>query len=63
MWASPFQRYLMNLRQQLHERSVYYMTKLEAYEELKRLSGQDFAYDDQLWERWGRENGQFFPGT
>lgn len=62
MFASPFQRYLLNLRQELPHTSMYYMSQDEAYSKLKELSGQDFGYDDAQWELWGVANGQFLPG-
>ena len=56
MFASPFDCYLMNLRQMLPASSLYYMPREEGLEKLKELSGQDFGYDDDQWLRWGVEN-------
>jgi hypothetical protein len=42
--------------------ALYYLPKEEAYRELKELSGQDFGYDYDSWEKWGLENGKFLPG-
>ena len=62
MFASPFQRYLVNLRQELLTTSLYYQTKEEAHRRLVELAGQDFGYDVKLWEKWGLEHHKFLPG-
>ena len=56
MRASPFDHYLMNLREMLPASSLSYMSREEAHEKLKELSGQDFGYDDDEWLRWAVEN-------
>jgi hypothetical protein len=58
MWASPFEMLLANLRQQMPD-PMYQMCRAKAYEELKKLTGQDFGYDDKLWEEWGFRNDMF----
>ena len=63
MWASPFEVYLMNLRQLLPPHSIYYWTREEAYQQLKEWSGQDFGYDAEAWEKWGRQHRQFYPSA
>src|SRR5262249_32743289 len=59
MFTNPprFLKYLCNLRQEVPEQSLYFLPREEAYAKLKQFSGQDFGYDDKLWEQWGRENG------
>jgi hypothetical protein len=61
MFASPFEVRMLNLRQELPEHSICYMTKEEAYEELKKETGQDFGYDVHKWEEWGRRAGEYYP--
>jgi hypothetical protein len=62
MWGSPFEICLINLCQLLPKQSLYYQTQMEAYEELKKISGEDFGYDATKWEQWGLQNNQFLPG-
>src|SRR5262249_12121164 len=57
IFPPPFLKYLSNLRRESAEGSLYYVPKEEAYQKLKEFSGQDFGYDDRLWEQWGRERG------
>jgi hypothetical protein len=63
MWASPFQRLLYNLRQELPETSWFYLPREEAYKQLCEMTGQDFGYDGDGWEKWGRAHDLFYPGT
>jgi hypothetical protein len=62
MWGAPFEIALLNLCQMIPASSVYYITREEAYERLKHVSGEDFGFDPLKWEAWGREHGQFLPG-
>jgi hypothetical protein len=51
------QTFLLNLKQEIPEWDMMsYMTREEAYEALKKHTGQDFGYDIEAWERWFREN-------
>jgi hypothetical protein len=62
MWGSLFERYLLSLCEEIPPQSLHFMTREEAYEQLKQLSHEDFGYDALKWEEWGREYGQFLPG-
>lgn len=61
MFASPIEVLIMNLRQELPAYSLHYLSKEEAYEELKRETGEDFGPDAEKWTKWGREHGRFYP--
>ena len=61
MWGSPFEICLINLCQMLPKQSLYYMTREEAYEELKEISKEDFGYDVNKWEQWGHQHSKFLP--
>jgi len=37
--------------------TLYNSIRSRAYEELKASTGQDFGYDADAWEKWGRESG------
>jgi len=63
MFASPFEVWMMNLSQEIPKHSLHYMTKEEAYEELKKETGQDFGYEVDKWEEWGRRAGKYYPRT
>ena len=52
MWLTPIERALLNLNQQISREMSAYRTREKAYEELKKLSGEDFGYDSQSWYRW-----------
>jgi hypothetical protein len=58
MWGSPFEILLANLRGRMPD-PMYSMSTEKAYEELKRLSGEDFGFDDKLWENWGFSREMF----
>jgi hypothetical protein len=58
MRASPFEILLANLRQEMPD-PVHKMSREEAYEELKRYTGQDFGFDVKLWEEWGFWDNMF----
>jgi hypothetical protein len=58
MWATPFEIMLANLRQRNPD-PMYYKPRVEAYEELKRITGQDFGYNDLRWEEWGIKNEMY----
>ncbi len=49
---TPIQRLVKNLRQEISNDSRSYMTKENAYLELKARTGQDFGYDACKWEEW-----------
>jgi aminopeptidase C len=51
-----FQGLLMNLGQEIEEDRFEYLTKEEAYRQLKQLTGQDFGYDVKKWKQWIKEN-------
>ena len=55
----PIEGFLMNLRQEIPpERIRLYMTREEAYEALKKMSGKDFGIDNVVgWEQWAKEYG------
>ena len=38
-----------------------YRSKEVAYEELKRLTGQDFGYDINAWKQWFKTADEPFP--
>jgi hypothetical protein len=43
---------ILSLDEKLRKNTREYMTKEQAYEKLKSLSGQDFGYDVQKWRLW-----------
>ena len=47
---------VVNLKQGLPPGAVGYCTKEEAYEGLKKRTGQDFGYDIRAWRRWLSKN-------
>jgi len=49
--------YILSLKEELPEGSVAYMTKEDAYNSLKKWTGQDFGYDADKWEQWVDDNG------
>lgn len=49
--------YISNLKERIPEGSMAYMTKEDAYIELKKWTGQDFGYDADKWEQWIKDNG------
>jgi len=54
MKLSPFQLYLRSLaRGQVR---LGHLSKEDAYEGLKRLTGEDFGYDVERWRQWGKEH-------
>jgi hypothetical protein len=53
---TPYKRLLLNLRQEVSTQSRSYMSRDEAYDELKQSTGEDFGYDPKLWEEWIRKN-------
>ena len=58
MWATPFEKLLLNLKGAMPESLPDYLPKAQAYERLKNLSGEDFGYDIHRWESWGCEHGK-----
>jgi hypothetical protein len=53
----PFEGLIKNLRQEIPQsRPREYLTREQAYELLKKWSGQDFGMDDKRWESWAIEN-------
>jgi hypothetical protein len=64
MWATPFEKLLLNLKGDMPESLPDYLPKDQAYEGLKKLSGEDYGYDIARWETWGRTNAQTLgPGA
>jgi hypothetical protein len=61
MFASPIEILILNLRQELGKNSLCYMTRAEAYEELKKETGEDFGFDADKWTEWGRSHGKLYP--
>jgi len=43
---------LKNLRQEIRPGRREYLTKEQAYEQLKYHTGQDFGYDIEGWRQW-----------
>jgi hypothetical protein len=37
--------------------TLHEMMRSMAYHKLKESTGQDFGYDADAWEKWGRETG------
>lgn len=52
----PIQLLVVNLKQGLPPGAVGYSTREEAYEELKKYTGQDFGHDIRAWRRWISKN-------
>ena len=50
------ERLLLNLKQEIPQHYGEYRTREEAYETLKWVTGEDFGYDIEAWERWFSEN-------
>jgi hypothetical protein len=52
-----FEIYLGNLKQEIpKEMRRQDATREQAYEALKRATGQDFGYDAKAWEQWLKQN-------
>ena len=52
---------LVNLAEQMPSRfTLGYMTKEDAYERLKEMTGQDFGYDLDAWKAWLRKHKKEF---
>jgi len=52
MRLSPKEYLLAALRGDFPEESMHYMPREQALTELKELTGVDFGYDCDLWEKW-----------
>lgn len=52
----PLEGLLLNLDQKIKEGRREYLTKSEAREKLKALTGQDFGYDSKKWRAWIEEH-------
>jgi hypothetical protein len=61
MWASRFEVLLMNLRRMLPECSMNFERPDEALQQLREMTGEDFGYDCDKWEEWGRRKRLFYP--
>jgi hypothetical protein len=55
---TPIQLLLLNLASEIGPTRREYLTGDVAYEELKKLTGQDFGYDVRRWRQWFRETGK-----
>ena len=51
-----FRGLIMNLRGEIEEGRREYLSKERAYEELKRLTGEDLGRDPDKWEKWLKEH-------
>jgi hypothetical protein len=49
------------LEGKMPQNSLAYMSVEEAYEELKRDTGQDFGYDVKAWKQWFKTADDPFP--
>ena len=47
-----FRGLVMNLKGEIEKGRREYLSKEEAYEQLKRFTGQDFGCDARKWEEW-----------
>jgi hypothetical protein len=59
MRIKPYRIMLNNLAEKYKGQAKYrkvFQSKEDAYEMLKRYTGQDFGYDIDSWERWLKEN-------
>jgi hypothetical protein len=54
---TPEQRAILNLRGEIPEGTMAYLTREDAYALLKKHTNQDFGYDADKWEKWIEENG------
>ncbi len=52
----PIQLAITNLLGHLPEGAVGYASKEEAYEDLKRITNQDYGYDVRKWVQWARQH-------
>jgi hypothetical protein len=62
MWASPFTIALLNLCNAISVKSANYMPRDVAYDWLKNHTKEDFGYDANAWEQWGKAHDEFYPG-
>ena len=54
---TPIERVLVNLEMEVDPGDVFlYMSKDEAVEKLKQITGQDFGYDARRWRQWLEDN-------
>lgn len=53
---TPLEGYLLNFMGEIESRRREYMPKKEAYEALKRHTGQDFGEDFVAWQQWIHEH-------
>jgi hypothetical protein len=51
-----FKGLLMNLNQEIKKGRREYLSRDEAYQKLKALTGQDFGYDVEKWRSWIKQN-------
>lgn len=47
---------LLNLKGEIEPRRREYLSRKEAYAQLKLHTGQDFGYDVDKWEQWVRDH-------
>jgi hypothetical protein len=55
---TPEQRLLRNLAGEIESHRREYLSKDEAYVQLKKMTGQDFGYDVEKWRDWFRQQAR-----
>lgn len=53
--------WITNLAKGFSEDFYLYISQEEAYELLKKYSGEDFGYDVSAWKQWFKENVNSLP--
>lgn len=53
----PYEGLLRNLRGEIEEGRREFLTKEQALERLRELSGEDFGDDPAAWEEWVKSRG------
>ncbi len=54
----PYELIIENMKGSLRKSMRGYSPKEEAYESLKKMTGMDFGYDIQAWEKWLKANNK-----
>jgi len=54
----PYERLILNMKQEILKGYMAYLTLEEAYTILKQNTGQDFGYDIAAWEKWLTDQGE-----
>jgi hypothetical protein len=54
---------LLNLDQEIERWDRSYLTREQALQMLRRVTGQDFGYNTHEWKEWLKANKSLVPGA